>query len=155
MWPRPCCCAPCAGAETGCGLGLLESCTVLYPEEMLLDSDIYHRVRIEAAGLDTSREAMALDVIKAVGPRGHFLRQRHTRDHMRRRVFSDLTSQPDRQGGFRDPIEVAREKVDWILEHHHPQPLEGGAAGRAGPHPRRRPGPVDALHVSLSGRRRP
>ena len=27
-------------------------------------------------------------------------------------------------GGFRDPIEVAREKVAWILDNHHPEPLE-------------------------------
>jgi hypothetical protein len=25
---------------------------------------------------------------------------------------------------MRDPIEVAREKADWILNHHHPEPLE-------------------------------
>jgi trimethylamine--corrinoid protein Co-methyltransferase len=112
------------GAETGSGMGLLESCTLLYPEAVILDTDIYHRVRIDAAGLDTSREALALDVIKAVGPRGHYLRQRHTRDHMRQRQFSDLTAQPQEGGGYRDPIEVAREKVNWILEHHHPQPLE-------------------------------
>jgi trimethylamine--corrinoid protein Co-methyltransferase len=112
------------GAETGSGLGLLEACTLLYPEAVVLDSDIYHRVRIEAAGLDTSSEALALDVIKAVGPRGHFMRQRHTRDQVRRRVFSDLTGQPDGAGGIRDPIEVARDKVDWILKNHHPQPLD-------------------------------
>jgi trimethylamine--corrinoid protein Co-methyltransferase len=116
-------CALC-GAETGSGLGLLESCTLLVPEAVVLDTDIYHRVRIDAAGLDTSREALALDVIKQVGPRGHFLRQRHTRDHMRKRQFSDLTAQLEEGGGYRDPIQVAREKVEWILEHHHPQPLE-------------------------------
>jgi trimethylamine--corrinoid protein Co-methyltransferase len=112
------------GAETGSGMGLLESCTLLYPEAVILDTDIYHRVRIDAAGLDTSREALALDVIKAVGPRGHYLRQRHTRDHIRQRQFSDLTAQSQAGGGYRDPIEVAREKVNWILEHHHPQPLQ-------------------------------
>jgi len=112
-----------AGAETGSGLGLLESCTLLYPEEILLDSDIYYRIRIEAAGLDTSPEALALDVIKEVGPRGQFLRHRHTREHMRRRVFSDLTSQPKPNDGFRDPLEVAREKVDRLLAEHHPEPL--------------------------------
>jgi len=115
-------CALC-GAETGSGMGLLETCTLLYPEEIILDSDIYHRVRIDSAGLDTSPGALALDVIKEVGPRGHFLRQRHTRDNMRRRVFSDLTAQPAPGGGFRDPVEVAREKVDWILKNHHPEPL--------------------------------
>jgi trimethylamine---corrinoid protein Co-methyltransferase len=112
------------GAETGSGLGLLESCKLLYPEEILLDSDIYHRVRIEAAGLDTSSEALGLDVIREVGPRGQFLRQRHTRDHLRRRLFSDLTSQTSPDGGLRDPAEVAREKVNWILENHQPQPLQ-------------------------------
>jgi len=111
------------GADTGSGLGLLESCTLLYPEEILLDSDIYHRVRIEAAGLDTSAEALALDVIKEVGPRGQFLRQRHTRDNLRRRIFSDLTAQPAPDGNFRDPVSVAREKADWILANHHPEPL--------------------------------
>ena len=112
------------GAETGSGLGLLEGCTLLYPEAVILDTDIYHRVRIALAGLDTGPEAMALDVIKAVGPRGHFLRQRHTRTHLRRRQFSDLVAQPHPDGGYRDPIEVAREKVDWILENHRPEPLE-------------------------------
>jgi trimethylamine--corrinoid protein Co-methyltransferase len=111
------------GAETGSGLGLLESCTLLYPESILLDSDIYHRIRIEAAGLDTGPEALALDVIKATGPRGQFLRHHHTRDNMRRRVFSDLTMQPGPGGSYRDPAEVAREKVNHILENHHPEPL--------------------------------
>jgi len=116
-------CALC-GAETGSGLGLLESCTLLYPEEILLDSDIYHRVRIEASGLDTRPEALALEVIHEVGPRGHFLRHRHTREHMRKRVFSDLTMQAGKQGGYRDPVEVAQEKVSWILEHHLVESLE-------------------------------
>ncbi len=112
------------GSETGSGLGLVESCMLLYPESVLLDADLYHRVRNEAAGLDTSSEALALDVIKEVGPRGHFLAHRHTRINLRRRQFSDLTAQPRQGGGYRDPLEVAREKVDWILSNHHPQPLE-------------------------------
>jgi trimethylamine---corrinoid protein Co-methyltransferase len=112
------------GAETGAGLGLLEGCTLLYPEALVLDTDIYHRVRLDVAGLDTGPEALALNVIKDVGPRGHFLRQRHTRSHLRRRQFSALTAQPAENGGDRDPLEVAREKIDWILANHQPQPLE-------------------------------
>jgi trimethylamine--corrinoid protein Co-methyltransferase len=111
------------GADTGSGMGLLQSCTLLYPEAILLDTDIYHRVRIDLEGLDTSPEALALDVIREVGPRGHFLKQRHTRDHMRRRQFSELTGQLEPKGGYRDPIEVAREKLAWIVDNHHPEPL--------------------------------
>jgi len=117
-------CALC-GAETGSGMGLLKGSTVLYPEALVLDTDVYHHVRRDLAGLDTSEEELALDVIKAVGPRGHFLTQGHTRDHFRQQWFSDLTAQLGPEGSaFRDPIEVAREKTAWILEHHHPEPLQ-------------------------------
>ena len=113
-----------AGAETGSGLGLVESCTLLYPEAIVVDSDVYHRVRLEAAGLDTSSAALALDVIKEVGPRGLFLKHRHTRNNLRERKFSELTGQTDPSGKVRDPIEVAREKVEDIIQNHHPEPLE-------------------------------
>jgi trimethylamine--corrinoid protein Co-methyltransferase len=115
-------CALC-GAETASGLGLREVCTLLSPEALVLDEEIYRIVQHETAGVDTSREALALDVIKTVGPRGHFLSQRHTRRHIRKLDFSDLIAQPQSGGGYRDPIEIAREKTDWILENHHPQPL--------------------------------
>jgi trimethylamine--corrinoid protein Co-methyltransferase len=113
------------GAETGSGMGLLKGSTILYPEAMVLDTDVYHHVRRDLAGLDASPEALALDVIRAVGPRGHFLTQGHTRDHFRELWFSDLRAQPLKGYDYRDAIEVAREKTDWILEHHHPQPLSG------------------------------
>jgi trimethylamine--corrinoid protein Co-methyltransferase len=116
-------CALC-GAETGSGIGLRETCTLLTQEALMLDTEFYHQVRIDAAGLDTSREALALDVIKKVGPRGHFLTQQHTRKQMRRLEFSDLVGQPKKGGGgYRDPIEVAAEKTAWILENHKSSPL--------------------------------
>jgi trimethylamine:corrinoid methyltransferase-like protein len=49
---------------------------------LVLDTDIYHQVRINATGLDTSREETALDIIKEIGPRGHFLGHRHTRTNL-------------------------------------------------------------------------
>ncbi len=115
-------CALC-GAETGSGMGLLRGSTLLYPEALVLDAELYHNVRAEAAGLDTSREEMALDVIQAVGPRGHYLGQRHTRDFMHKLEFSEVVYIPASDGGYRDSLEVAREKTDWILENHHPEPL--------------------------------
>jgi trimethylamine--corrinoid protein Co-methyltransferase len=112
------------GAETGSGLGLLKSCTLFYPEAMLLDADIYQRIRHEALGLDTSPESLALDVIREVGPRAHFLKHPHTRTHLRRISFSSLSAQLAPDGGYLDPLEVARKKAEWILANHHPQPLE-------------------------------
>jgi trimethylamine--corrinoid protein Co-methyltransferase len=116
-------CALC-GAETASGLGLRETCTLLYPEALVLDSESYDTARLYAGGLDVNPEEFALDVVKAVGPRGHFLFQEHTRGQIRKWQLSDLVNQPSPEGGYRDPVEVAREKTDWILEHHHPQSLE-------------------------------
>jgi trimethylamine--corrinoid protein Co-methyltransferase len=113
-----------AGAETGSGLGLLESCTLLYPEAILLDDDLYQRVRVEAAGLEVNQESLALEAIREVGPRGFFLKHAHTRDHMRKRQFSELTDQHPADGKGREVVEAAREKINWILQNHQPQPLE-------------------------------
>ncbi|HSQ39531.1 MAG TPA: hypothetical protein VLM78_05175, partial [Anaerolineales bacterium] len=42
----------------------------------------------------------------------------------RERIFSELTGQVNGSGKMRDPVEVAREKVETIIQNHHPQPLE-------------------------------
>lgn len=65
-------CALC-GAETSNGFGLRENCTLLNFEDLVLDSEFYHQVRVDAAGLDTSREAIAMEVIRELGPGGHYL----------------------------------------------------------------------------------
>jgi trimethylamine--corrinoid protein Co-methyltransferase len=111
------------GAETGSGMGLLQGSTLLYPEALVLDSEIYHSVRNSVAGLDTSPDHMALDVIQAVGPRGHFLREKHTRDHFHKKSFSEVVYIVDTGGSYQEPLEVAKDKTDWILENHHPEPL--------------------------------
>jgi trimethylamine--corrinoid protein Co-methyltransferase len=115
-------CALC-GAETGSGMGLLRGSTLLVPEALVLDAELYFAVCADLAELDTSPDYMALDVIDAVGPRGHFLRERHTREYFRKLDFSDIQHVPAKDGEYRDVLEVAREKTDWILENHHPEPL--------------------------------
>jgi len=117
-----------AGAETGSGMGLLESCTLFTPEQLVLDADLHERVRCTLAAFDTSREALALDVIKAVGPKGHYLYERHTRDELRRRRFSPLTGQVTPDGTPIDPVVAARAEAARILAEHHPEPLDDARA---------------------------
>jgi trimethylamine--corrinoid protein Co-methyltransferase len=112
------------GAETGSGMGLLQGSTLLYPEALVLERELYHSVRDAVAGLDTSPGQMALEIIQTVGPRGHFLRERHTRDYFRKLSFSEVVHVADIGGSYRDPLEVAKEKTNWILENHHPKPLD-------------------------------
>jgi len=113
-----------AGAEWVTGIGLNRSFTLLYPEAIILDDDLYHRARYAMKRMEISPETLALDVIHAVGPGGHFLAQKHTRKHMRTAMKPAITQQMDQSGHYRDPLEVAREKVSWILDNYHPEPLE-------------------------------
>jgi trimethylamine--corrinoid protein Co-methyltransferase len=113
-----------AGAEWVTGMGLNRSFTLLYPEAIILDDDLYHRARYALMEMEVSPETLALDVIRDVGPGGHFLAQKHTRKHMRQAMEPGVTHQLGPDGKYRDPLEVAREKVKWILDNYQPQPLE-------------------------------
>ena len=70
--------------------------------------------------LDIDDESLALDTIAGVGPGGHYLGQKHTRRHMRHTFVPAITHQVGPDGGFRDPVEVAREKARWIGENYSP-----------------------------------
>jgi trimethylamine--corrinoid protein Co-methyltransferase len=113
-----------AGAEWVTGIGLNRSFTLLYPEAIILDDDLYHRARYALKSVEVSEETLALDAIANVGPGGHFLRERHTRKHMRTAMKPAITHERDALGKYRDPSEVARERVKWILENYQPEPLE-------------------------------
>jgi len=63
-----------------------------------------------------------VELKKAFGV-ARFHREKHTRDHFRKSSFSEVMYVADTGGDYRDPLEVARERTDWILENHHPEPL--------------------------------
>jgi trimethylamine--corrinoid protein Co-methyltransferase len=113
-----------AGAEWVTGIGLNRNYTLLHPEAIILDDEIYHMARFSLMAMEVNAETLALDVIQQVGPGGHFLAQKHTRKHMRTAMVPRLGHQVGPDGAYRDPLEVAREKVQWILEHYQPEPLE-------------------------------
>ena len=107
-----------------CGLmGLVGSATTLYPEEIILDHDAYYHAYEMLRRYRLDQIDSALDVIKIVGQRGHFLAQKHTRKHIRDFRLSPLQRQKDTNGIPRDPRELALEKFKEIEANHHPKPL--------------------------------
>ena len=114
---------PLAGGEI-CGyLGLINSSMILYPEQIILDAEIAMNVYGTYKAFEFKNLDQTLDLIKDVGPRGHFLRQKHTRQHMRDFQYSPLFHQKDAAGNLRKPRDIAIEKFHEIYDTHHPEPL--------------------------------
>jgi trimethylamine--corrinoid protein Co-methyltransferase len=116
-----------SGSELVTGMGLSRTYTLMYPEGIFLDNELYQRARQSLLALDVNDETLALDVIASVGPGGHYLAEEHTRRHMKhalkRGLEHDLVN-----GRYRDPIEVARERAAWVRANHHPEPLDPAKA---------------------------
>ena len=117
-----------SGSELTVGLGLTNDGMLWSAEDLILDDDLYHKARYAVMDMAVDEEELALDVIDAVGPGGHFLGQAHTRKHMRETFVRGLAGEPDASGGCRDPLEVARERARDILERYDPAPLEEAKA---------------------------
>jgi len=118
------------GCETYTGIGLTNLYNLFTPEHLVLDDDLYHRARHAFLDIPMDEESLALDVIDAVGPGGHFLAQPHTRRHMRNAVVRAVTQEIDADGQhYRDALEVARERALDILRHYEPAPLDDDAQG--------------------------
>ena len=94
---------------------------------MLMDCEIFSIVHKMMQGIVVDDETLALDAIRAVGPAGHFLSQKHTRKHMRevflprymdRRPYNDWEEKGD------NPPDWALARAREILATHEPQPLD-------------------------------
>jgi trimethylamine--corrinoid protein Co-methyltransferase len=118
-----------AGSEWVVGVGGMSAASTLYPENLILDCDIYHDHLVTAAGIEVNDDTLALDTIRRVGPRGDFLMEDHTLQHLRQIPFSDLILEASKDGraGPEAELETARHRARWIIDHHRPEPL-GDAA---------------------------
>jgi trimethylamine--corrinoid protein Co-methyltransferase len=117
------------------GVGLLHGSRIWSYEQMLMDCEIFDLVYKMMQGVVVDEETLALDAIRAVGPGGNFLAQKHTKRHMRelwmprfmdRRPYETWEAERD---GARD---WARARARHILDTHEPEPLEAGLAEELG-----------------------
>lgn len=119
-----------AGADMLCGAGLLYGARVFSYEQLLLDVEICRVLVHLAEGIATTDEDLAVAVIEAVGPGGHFLGHQHTIGHMRRmwmaRFFDRHAWEDWDAAGRPDPAGAARERVLRIMRDHRPPPLDRG-----------------------------
>jgi len=114
---------PVSGGEV-CGyLGMLDGSMLLYPEQIILDHELCYEIYLSYRDLELNESDLALDVIKSVGPGSHFLREKHTREHIRDFTLGPLTGEIYKSDERRPSREVALEEFNKINENHHPEPL--------------------------------
>jgi len=113
------------GPELLPDFGLLEAYTLLYPEKILFDNEIFNSVKAISEGVRVDSETLAIDEIIAVGPGGHFLNREYTRKKLRELWQPGIIHQwSPKDRDFHNPQDAAVEKIKWILKNHRPKPLD-------------------------------
>lgn len=109
------------------GGGMLEMGLTMSFGQLVMDNEIIAMTRKVLEGIPVNDDTLAVDVIKSVGARGHFLAEDHTFNNMRKLSEPKYIDRRMRQfwneRGSKDLATVCDEKAREILETHKPVPL--------------------------------
>ncbi|MGB2854697.1 MAG: trimethylamine methyltransferase family protein, partial [Dehalococcoidia bacterium] len=100
--------------------GLLDFALSVSLEKYVVDNEILGMVMRAVEGIKVNKDTLAFDLIKEVGPGGHFVYNRHTRKHMRTEHYQPTLSDREhlekwQAEGKRDTAARAKSKVEEIL----------------------------------------
>jgi trimethylamine--corrinoid protein Co-methyltransferase len=110
-------------------VGYLEAGLTTSPEMIVFSDEVIAMMRRFMGGISLDADALALEVVDAVGPGGDFLTERHTLKHFRelwqpalfdRRRYEEWAAAGCRRLGAR-----LRERTVALIEEHEPEPLPG------------------------------
>jgi len=109
--------------------GALESTLTMSYEQLIIDNELAGIVSRALRGIRVNDETLAVDIIKNVGPGGHYLTQKHTLENFRKEhhipmIISREKREKWEKAGSKDLREIAREEVKKILKEHQPEPLD-------------------------------
>jgi len=98
-------------------------------EKAVIDNDVAGMASRILEGIDVSDETLAVKVMGSVGPGGHYLAHKHTRELFAKEHFVPKVSDRRDHGswvkaGAKDIREVARDKAKQILKEHYAEPLD-------------------------------
>ena len=100
--------------------GLMEFALTMSYEKLVIDNEILGMIMRAVKGIEVNDETLAFDVMKKVGPGGHFVSSKHTRNHMRQEHYMPTLSSREfrerwEEQGSKDTFMRAREQVEEIL----------------------------------------
>lgn len=116
-----------AGTNIIHDLGYLNYGLTYCQELLVMQNEVVGQLRRIFDGIDMSEESKAMPVIKKVGPGGHFLGQKHTKQHYKEMWLPQLQNRLEytpwlKQGG-KTMCEKAGEVVDEIIANYEPLPV--------------------------------
>ncbi len=112
---------------SGPGMQASENCQSL--EKLVLDNEYCGAAYRLLEGIHVDDITLATDVITKVGPGGHFLGEKHTRENLRREhymptnVLDSLSPDAWVKNGRKSSSIRAKERAQYILQNHKPTPL--------------------------------
>lgn len=122
--------AAAAGADfSDLFLGATEAFNSFSPIQLMIDDEIASNALRFAQGIEVNDETLAVDVIHKVGPRGGYLKERHTmemfrKEHTYPRLSDRWTRTAWTSAGSRTAKKRAKERMIELLNSHTPEPLE-------------------------------
>lgn len=119
---------------SGPGMQASENCQSL--EKLVLDNEYCGAAYRLLKGIRVDDVSLATELITKVGPGGHFLGERHTRENLRGEqympssVLDRLSPDAWAKEGAKDSATRARERVQDILSKHTPEALPAGVESK-------------------------
>ncbi|MFO8036838.1 MAG: trimethylamine methyltransferase family protein [Anaerolineales bacterium] len=110
------------------GAGELENTMTVSYEKILVDEEVIAMSRRFMEGIDVTPETLGFDVIKEVGPTGHFLATDHTMEYFQKEQFMPSFMVREnfeewKKSGEKRAEERARDRARDLIEHYQPDPL--------------------------------
>lgn len=116
-----------AGADMSFGpSGMYEAVSLLDHPRILFDREILRAMEDVVQGIEVNPKTLAYDLIREIGHTGSYIGHRETAKAYRSiwprdSILFESGAAEGRK--WRDPVDVARESVRWILQNHVPEPL--------------------------------
>jgi len=117
-----------SGANLVSGCNMMESGRTGSLDQLVMSDEILGMVKRIQRGIVVDDDTMAVDVIDAVGPGGHFLGEEHTMLNFRSETWRPTLMNRKRYddwmaGGGKTLGQRVNEKAQGILQKHQPEPL--------------------------------
>ena len=105
------------------GAGILETYNCMSYEKFVIDDEMCGMIKRIQKGYEVNPDTLAFDIIKQVGPGGHFLDNDHTFDHFRTEFYQPQLSNRDdfvswEANGSPTSLDAAHGKYKIILESY-------------------------------------